>query len=168
MSSGDVYDRELYYEEILLRRKNIWHPRCWDETNFACKTSETGFKYFIVKIQLFRERLFNKSIKAYATMPKGIMGCGRSLCHRQVHEFFSAMEGGTMNIYLRVLKETNKGRYDTYSVKGVPLCENANTLRTAQGKSHPGQTQHSKLGTTPTERKRTPYHRRSSLLRRYP
>ena len=28
-----------------------------------------------------------------------------------------------MNICLRVLKETNKSRYDTYSMKGVPLCE---------------------------------------------
>ena len=28
-----------------------------------------------------------KSIKAYATIPKGMMGCGCSLLHRQVHEF---------------------------------------------------------------------------------
>ena len=28
-----------------------------------------------------------KSIKAYATLPKGMMGCGCSLLHRQVHEF---------------------------------------------------------------------------------
>ena len=39
------------------------------------------------------------------------------------------MEGGTLNICLRVLKETNKSRYDTYSVKGVPLCENVFTLK---------------------------------------
>ena len=39
------------------------------------------------------------------------------------------MEGRTMNICLRVLKETNKSRYDTYSVKGVPLCENVFTLK---------------------------------------
>lgn len=38
-------------------------------------------------IQLFRERLSNKSVKAYATIPKGIMGCGRSLLHPQVQEF---------------------------------------------------------------------------------
>ena len=42
---------------------------------------------------------------------------------------FSAMEGRTMNICLRVLKETNKSRYDTYSVKSVPLCENVFTLK---------------------------------------
>ena len=28
-----------------------------------------------------------KSTKAYATVPKGMMGCGCSLLHRQVHEF---------------------------------------------------------------------------------
>ena len=28
-----------------------------------------------------------KSIKAYATIPKGMMGCGCSLLDRQVHEF---------------------------------------------------------------------------------
>ena len=39
-----------------------------------------------------------KSIKAYATMPKGMMGCS---CSR----VFSAMEGGAMNTCLRVLKE---------------------------------------------------------------
>ena len=34
-----------------------------------------------------------------------------------------------MNIFQRVLKETNKSRYDTYSVKGVPLCEKVFTLK---------------------------------------
>ena len=28
-----------------------------------------------------------KNTKAYATIPKGMMGCGCSLLHRQVHEF---------------------------------------------------------------------------------
>ena len=28
-----------------------------------------------------------KSMKAYATIPKGMMGCDCSLLHRQVHEF---------------------------------------------------------------------------------
>ena len=39
------------------------------------------------------------------------------------------MEGGTMNICLRVLKETNKSRYGTYSVKGMPLHENVYTSK---------------------------------------
>ena len=32
---------------------------------------------FVCCIQLFRQRLFNKSVKAYATMPIGIMGSMR-------------------------------------------------------------------------------------------
>lgn len=39
------------------------------------------------------------------------------------------MEGGTMNICLRVLKETNKSRHGTYSVKGMPLRENVYTSK---------------------------------------
>ena len=34
-----------------------------------------------------RKVVQQKSIKAYATIPKGMMGCGCSLLHRQVHEF---------------------------------------------------------------------------------
>ena len=36
----------------------------------------------------FEKRLSNKSIKAYATILKGIIGCGAcsSLFHRQVHK----------------------------------------------------------------------------------
>ena len=37
-----------------------------------------------------------KSIKAYPTIPKGMMGCGCSLLHRQSSRVFSAMEGGVM------------------------------------------------------------------------
>ena len=47
-----------------------------------------------------------KSIKAYARIPKGMMASGCLLLHHQVHEGFSAMEGGAMNTCLRVLKET--------------------------------------------------------------
>ena len=49
-----------------------------------------------------------KSIKAYATILKDMMGCGCSLLHRSSSSrVFSAMEGGAMNTCLRVLKETN-------------------------------------------------------------
>ena len=34
-----------------------------------------------------RKVVQQKSIKAYATIPKGMMGCDCSLLHRQVHEF---------------------------------------------------------------------------------
>ena len=45
-------------------------------------------------IELFRERLSDKSIEAYATILKGIMGYGRSLCHHQVHEFSVQWKAG--------------------------------------------------------------------------
>ena len=53
------------------------------------------------------------------------------LDHRVIVKFtrFQRDESRTMNICLRVLKETNKSRYDTYSVRGVPLCENVFTLK---------------------------------------
>ena len=53
----------------------------------------------------FTVHVYLKSIKAYATIPKGMMGCGCSLLHRQSSRVFSAMEGGAMNTCLRVLKE---------------------------------------------------------------
>jgi len=34
----------------------------------------TDFKQGLDKLQLFRQRLLHKSVKAYATMPSGIMG----------------------------------------------------------------------------------------------
>ena len=52
--------------------------------------------YKIVKFKLLHSRLYTavsrkvvqlKSIKAYATIPKGMMDCGCSLLHHQVHEF---------------------------------------------------------------------------------
>ena len=47
-----------------------------------------------------------KSIKAYATIPKGMMGCGCSLVASSISRVFSAMEVGAMNTCLRVLEET--------------------------------------------------------------
>ena len=45
-----------------------------------------------------------KSIKTYATIPKGMMGCGCSLLHRQVHEFSARWKAK-----LRQKISTNKG-----------------------------------------------------------
>ena len=39
-------------------------------------------------------------IKAYATTPKGMMGCGCSLLNRQVHEFSAQWKVGAMK-YLK-------------------------------------------------------------------
>ena len=47
-----------------------------------------------------------KSIEAYATIPKGMMGCGCSPIASSSSRVFSAMEGGAMNTCLRMLKET--------------------------------------------------------------
>ena len=53
-----------------------------------------------------RKVVQQKSIKAYATIPKGMMGCGVSTVASPSSRVFSAMEGGAMNTCLRVLKET--------------------------------------------------------------
>ena len=49
---------------------------------------EANFTY---RLPLYTAVLRNvvqlKSIEAYATIPKGMMGCGCSLLHCQVHEF---------------------------------------------------------------------------------
>ena len=46
-----------------------------------------------------------KSIKAHATIPKGMMGCGCSLASSS-SRVYSELEGGAMNTCLHVLKET--------------------------------------------------------------
>ena len=48
-----------------------------------------------------------KSIKAYATIPKGIMGCGCSLLHRQVHDGFQS-DGRRCYEYLFACVKRNK------------------------------------------------------------
>ena len=57
-----------------------------------------------------------KRHQAYATRPKGSMG-------RNVNSIVGwlAMASESMKVCLRVLKKGNKSRYDTYSVKDVPL-----------------------------------------------
>ena len=44
-------------------------------------------QYSIAHTAVSRKVVQLKSIKAYATIPKRMMGCGCSLLHRQVHEF---------------------------------------------------------------------------------
>ena len=43
--------------------------------------------YIYIYTAVSRKVVQLKSIKAYATIPKGMMGCGCSLLHRQAHEF---------------------------------------------------------------------------------
>ena len=56
-------------------------------------------------IQLFRERLSCRTVKAYATMPKGIMGSSSSPLFDRSSQCFSAMAVESINICLCVLKE---------------------------------------------------------------
>ena len=62
-----------------------------------------------IPIKLFRERL---SKKVHATIPRGIVGgfhCSSKKFERMARE--------AMDICLRVLKESSKSRFDSYSVK---------------------------------------------------
>ena len=62
-----------------------------------------------MRIQLFRERLAEK---VHATIPKGIVGGFEfSVFQRNLKE----LAGKAMEMCLRVLKESNKSRFDSYS-----------------------------------------------------
>ena len=72
-------------------------------------------------IQLFRERL---SEKVHATIPKGIVG-GFELS--VLSKKFEKMAREAVDICLRVLKESNKCRFDSYSrqeqcIDHIPYC----------------------------------------------
>ena len=62
-----------------------------------------------LRIQLFRERL---SEKVHTTIPKGIVGGFEfTVLQRNLKE----LARKAMEMCLRVLKESNKGRFDSYS-----------------------------------------------------
>ena len=60
---------------------------------------------FIAHTAVSRKVVQLKSIKAHATIPKGMMGCGCSLASSS-SRVYSELEGGAMNTCLHVLKET--------------------------------------------------------------
>ena len=63
----------------------------------------------LVYLQLFRERL---SGKVQATIQEGIVGGSEfSFCQRNLREFARK----AMEMCLRVLKESNRSRFDSYS-----------------------------------------------------
>ena len=66
------------------------------------------------KIQLFRERL---SEKVHATILKGIVGGFEFTITYCSSKTFERMTREAMNVCLRVLKESNKSRFDSYSVR---------------------------------------------------
>ena len=78
---------------------------------------------WVLNIQLFRERL---SEKVHATIPKGIVGSFEfTLLQRNLKEWHEM----PMGICLRVLKENNKRRFDSYSVRNSVLIISHITFR---------------------------------------
>ena len=67
---------------------------------------------YLLNIQLFGERL---SEKVHATIPKGIVG-GWFWVHFSSKKF-KRLAREAMDICLRVLRESNKSRFDSYSVR---------------------------------------------------
>ena len=72
-----------------------------------------------LSIQLFRERL---SEKVHATNPKGIVGGFElTVFQRNLKEWQERPSAEAVEICLRVLKESNKSRFDSYSVRNSVL-----------------------------------------------
>ena len=59
-----------------------------------CRNKFDFLVYEMLFTAVSRKVVQQKSIKAYASMPKGMMGCGCSLLHRQVHEFSARWKAG--------------------------------------------------------------------------
>ena len=78
-------------------------------------------------IQLFRERL---SEKVHATNPKGIVGGFElTVFQRNLKEWQERPSAEAVDICLRVLKESNKSRFDSYSVGNSVLIISHITFR---------------------------------------
>ena len=75
------------------------------------------------QIQLFRERL---SEKVHATIPKSIVG---GFEFTVLSKKFERMAREAMDICLRVLKESNKSRFNSYSVRSSVLLISHTTFR---------------------------------------
>ena len=76
-----------------------------------------------VWIQLFREKL---SVKVHATIPKGIVGGFElTVLQRNLKEWHKS----PWNVCLRVLKESKKSSFDSYSVRNIVLIISHTTFR---------------------------------------
>ena len=101
-------------------------------TNPASSQGRTWTRGFLISfkwsfsstvIQIFRERL---SEKVHATIPKGIVGSFEfTLLQRNLKEWHEM----PMEICLRVLKENNKRRFDSYSIRNSVLIISHITFR---------------------------------------
>ena len=74
-------------------------------------------------IQLFRERL---SEKVHTTIPKGVAG---GFEFTVLSKKFERRTREAMDICLRVLKESNKSRFDSYSVRNSILLISHTTFQ---------------------------------------
>ena len=81
------------------------------------------YKVVTLRIQLFQERL---SEKVHATIPKGIVGDFEFTFFQKK---FQRMAREAMDVCLRGLKESNKSRFDSYSVRKSTLIISHITFR---------------------------------------
>ena len=92
-------------------------------------TSRESFPF----IQLFQFRLSYESFKRTQRDRKVLwVVVNWSLLGFAVYAFVSAMselDVSTVNVCLRVLKENNKSKYDSYCLRGVPLSDNVKSLK---------------------------------------
>ena len=91
--------------------------------SFVINSSRYGFSFYL-SIQLFQERL---SEKVHATIPKGIVGDFEFTVFKEISKNCTRSHG--LDVCLRVLKESNKSRFDSYSVRKSALIISHITFR---------------------------------------
>ena len=89
----------------------------WQNSSFLCPKCTV-----FLCIQLFWERL---SGKVHARIPKGIVGCFEFAVPRNFKEWHER----PWTVCFRVLKESNKSRFDSYSVNNSVLIMSHITFR---------------------------------------
>ena len=104
-------------------RKSIY-PISWCRfPTFSELDLTAGHRLFSRYIQLLRERRWERlSEKVHAPIPKGIVGGFKFMV-------LERMAGEAMGVCLRVLKESNKSRFDSYSVRNSVLIMSHITYR---------------------------------------
>ena len=83
------------------------------------------------------------------------------------------MARDTMDVCLRFLRDTNKSKFDSYSVRNVPCFETVfqlkqHFLENCQAEILQQPTRHFKLATTPKETRNSLYRPKSSWPKRFP
>ena len=118
-------------------RENVWEPlklrlsihRFW---HWSCRSYLCCFLLALANIRpwpfvpFFQLSLTETLNTKLPTIPKGIVGCVWVHCSLKK---FKRMTGEVMDLCLRVLKESSKSRFDSYSVRNSVLTISHNTLR---------------------------------------